>query len=48
MLTRAIGLLIIVGDHETLSTDDNWKFVIDYISENGGLFRDKTKLNPRI
>lgn len=40
MLTRAIGLLIIVGDPITLGTDENWRNVIEYIFTNGGYFSE--------
>lgn len=49
MITRAIGLVIIVGDHETFIADkDNWGYVIQYISKNGGLFRGNIQLQNRI
>lgn len=48
MITRAIGLMIIVGDHETLQKDENWEWVIKYISNNGAMQRIGKNLNPRI
>lgn len=44
MITRAIGLMIIVGDHETLIQDMYWSNLIEYISDNDGLFREDKKI----
>lgn len=46
MLTRAKCLLIIIGNHETLSIDPNWKEVIQTCKENGALVEKKH--HPRI
>ncbi|XP_055326157.1 putative helicase mov-10-B.1, partial [Sitodiplosis mosellana] len=49
ILTRAISLLIIVGNHETLQEDENWKAFIDYVHSNEGLINSSGKaLHPRI
>lgn len=37
MLTRAINLLIVVGNAQTLRKDDNWRAFIKYCHENGGV-----------
>lgn len=34
MITRAIGLLIIIGHKETLYKNSDWKKIIDYTIEN--------------
>lgn len=34
MITRAIGLLIIIGHQETLCKNDDWKYIIDYTINN--------------
>lgn len=48
MMTRAIGLLIIVGSHEALEDDGNWAALIEYCNKNGALIREKRILHPRI
>lgn len=48
MITRAKALLIIVGNHDALSTDGNWKMLINYISKNGGLLKKGKKLHARV
>lgn len=47
-ITRAISLLIIVGDHVGLGVVDNWKELIDYCDEKNSLVRDGRKLHKRI
>lgn len=37
MLTRAIALMIIIGDSENLSGNKHWKRVIDYCESYGAL-----------
>lgn len=34
MVTRAIGLLIIIGHKETLYKNSDWKNIIDYTIDN--------------
>lgn len=48
MVTRAIALLIIVGDDETLGQDKNWRAYIDYIINNGGAKKNGKVMHPRI
>lgn len=48
MVTRAISLLIIVGNHETLECDRNWAMLIKHCNEHGALIRENKKLHPRI
>lgn len=48
MITRAKSLLIIVGDSQTLSSDKNWKELIDYIEKERALIRKGKPLHPRI
>lgn len=48
MITRAISLLIIVGDHESLQSDPNWAELITYCNENGALKREGKVLHRRI
>lgn len=48
MITRAISLLIIIGNRDTLEQDSNWKTVIDYVQKNQALVRGGRKLHPRI
>lgn len=48
MITRAIGLLIIVGNHEALESDRNWAALIEHCNKNGALIRQKRTLYPRI
>lgn len=40
MLTRAISLLIIVGNHEALQMDPNWAELINFCNENKALIRN--------
>lgn len=37
MITRAIGLLVVVGDPNTLFTDDNWKEFVKYCFDNNAI-----------
>lgn len=48
MITRAISLLIIIGDHQTLTNDRNWKEVIDYVQKNHALIQGGKHLHPRV
>lgn len=48
MVTRAIGLLIIIGSHEALECDGNWSELIEHCNKNGALIREKRILHPRI
>lgn len=48
MVTRAISLLIIVGNIEALQTDENWATLIKHITENGALIWGGQVLHPRI
>lgn len=48
MVTRAIGLLIIVGNHEALESDQNWAELIAHYNKNGALVRNNKILHPRI
>lgn len=46
MLTRAKSRLIVIGNHETLSTDPNWKAFIEMCEKKGALIQEKK--HPRI
>lgn len=48
MLTRAISLLIVVGNHEALDRDSNWEELIDHCNRNRALIRDGKILHQRI
>lgn len=48
MLTRAMNLLIIIGDHETLSSDNNWRMLIDTCNSKGAVMIGNRKMHPRI
>lgn len=48
MITRAISLLIIVGNHESLESDHNWAALIEHCNKNGALVRGNKVLYPRI
>lgn len=48
MVTRAISLLIIVGDHEALSTNEYWQKLIENCILKGAIKRGDKKLHPRI
>lgn len=48
MVTRAISLLIVVGDHTTLQSDPNWAKMIKYCNENLALQRENRILHRRI
>lgn len=48
MITRAISLLIIIGNRDTLEQDPNRKTVIDYIQKNQAVVQGGRKLYPRI
>lgn len=48
MVTRAIGLLIIVGNHTALECDRNWAALIEHCNKNGALIRENRKLHSRI
>lgn len=48
MLTRAICLLIIVGDHEALSSNENWDVLIQKCFQKGVMLRNGKKLHPRV
>lgn len=48
-LSRAIGLLIIVGNHEALECDrSHWAAMIEHCNKNGALIRQKKTLYLRI
>lgn len=46
MITRAIALLIVIGDEENLKTDSHWAKFIEYIENNDEIIRKK--IHPRI
>lgn len=48
MLTRAISLLIIVGNHEALNSNENWAELITTCIKNKALVRNGKILYPRI
>lgn len=48
MVTRAVSLLIVIGDHEALEQDHNWAEFIDQCNAKGALLRDNKTLHPRI
>lgn len=48
MITRAISLLIIIGDHKTLNIDPNWQKLIERCNSNGALMQGDKVLHPRI
>lgn len=48
MITLAISLLIIVGNHEALSRDDKWAELIGHCNKNGALIRKNKVLHPRV
>lgn len=48
MVTRAISLLIVVGNHEALECDDNWAELILHCNRNGALIRESKILHQRI
>lgn len=48
MVTRAISLLIVVGDHEALENDHNWAEFIAHCNNNGALTRNNQILHSRI
>lgn len=48
MVTRAKSLLIIVGNHEALETDENWAEIIRFCIQNGSLVREGRKLHGRV
>lgn len=37
MITRAVSLLVIIGDTETLRSNPKWKEFIQYCEEQGAL-----------
>lgn len=43
VITRAMGLLIIIGDPHTLKLDDNWKKLIKYCLDNKSLIQGDKK-----
>lgn len=48
MITRAKSLLIIIGDHNTLCEDQNWKHFFEYCSSNEAVLRNGKKMHKRI
>lgn len=49
MLTRAICLLIIVGNHRSLqAADDKWAELIRFCSDNNALMLEGRRLHDRI
>lgn len=48
MITRAKSLLIIIGDHKTLCTDDSWKKLFDFCSANDAILMNGKKMHKRI
>lgn len=48
MITRAIALLIIVGNEPELRSSKQWERMINYCDENGSLVRGDKILHPRI
>lgn len=48
MITRPMALLIIIGDHEALSSDKNWEMLVKYCEQNGAMMCGKRKVHPRV
>lgn len=48
MITRAIAMLIVVGDHEILNTDRDWAQFIAFVENNGALVKNGKQMHPRI
>lgn len=50
MITRAIALLIVVGDDEIRNKDRHWQEFIQYVEDNEGMLRTglRKKTHPRI
>lgn len=48
MITRAIALLIVVGDDRVLNTDDDWEKFLKYVEENEGWLGKRKTIHPRI
>lgn len=48
MITRAICLLVIVGDSNALNYDANWKQLINYCEEKNALVCGDRKLYKRV
>lgn len=48
MISRAKSLLILIGHHETLCTDNNWKQIFDYCSKYNATLRNGKKMHQRI
>ena len=54
MITRAIALLIVVGDHQMLKNvdetakTDHWEQFIEYVEKNGALVKYGRKMHRRI
>lgn len=47
MLTRAINLLIVVGDPFTLRKDERWATFIDFCYNNGGFIQSSRTFRPK-
>lgn len=48
MLTRAISLLVLICDHETLASDTNWNKLISLAFEKKAVNLNGKKIHPRI
>lgn len=48
MMTRAESLLIIIGHHQSLYSNDNWKKQIDHCISLNSLIRNGRKLHTRV
>ncbi|KAG4068951.1 hypothetical protein HA402_005099 [Bradysia odoriphaga] len=47
MLTRAINLLVVIGDPHTLARDEKWATFIDFCYKNGGFIQSNHKFRPK-
>lgn len=46
MITRAMNLLIVVGDPHTLRKDSNWSEFLNYCYKNDGFIQGTRKFQP--
>lgn len=48
LMTRAQALVILIGDAETLKTDENWRMVVNFFEKNNAIVTASDKAVQQI